>query len=163
MKLLRSSLGYTLILGVILSTPFVKPEFVSAAESSFDMKTFQSQMHTDFILPSVLSSHPGPMFYFSHSKELSLSDTQTNKIKKITHKIIPKTAKQLKNIEELKSKYLKLMQSPSPSFSNSKKLLYSIGKLEAVATSDHLEAHLDCYKVLTPEQKKILAHILAAH
>jgi Spy/CpxP family protein refolding chaperone len=103
------------------------------------------------------------MFYFSHSKELNLTDNQLKKIKKITHMIIPKTSKQLKKIEALKSEYLSLMQSPTPNFHKSKKLLKLIGKKEAIATADHLKAHLACYAVLTAKQKNIVAAILAKH
>ena len=163
MKLKRVSFGYFMALVIIFSSLAFESGIASADNSSFDMKAFQSQMHTDFILPSVLSTHPGPMFYFTHSKELALSDQQLRKIKKITHKIIPKTAKQLKKIEILKAKYLKLMQSPNPSFHASKKLLHSIGKLEAIATADHLEAHLACYNVLTSKQKKAVSLILEKH
>lgn len=163
MKVNRSLMEYFLAVIMMFSSMVLTSGIASADNSSFDMKTFQSQMHTDFILPSVLATHPGPMFYFSHSKELALSDKQLSKIKKITHKIIPRTAKQLKKIETLKAKYLKLMQSPTPNFHASKKLLNSIGKMEAIATADHLEAHLACYNVLTVKQKKAVADILAKH
>jgi len=163
MKLIRFSLGSLFSLTVLFFSITLSSSQAFAANPSFDMKTFQSQMHTDFILPSVLATHPGPMFYFSHSKELALTDYQLKKIKKITHKIIPQTAKQLKEIEALKSAYLKLMQSPTPNFHKSKKLLNLIGKKEAIATADHLEAHLACYNVLTLKQKKIVLTLLTAH
>ncbi len=163
MKLNRITFGSVLSAFLFISSTLISPTQSSAAASSFDMKTFQSQMRTDFILPSVLVSHPGPMFYFSHSKELNLTDNQLKKIKKITHMIIPKTSKQLKEIEALKSEYLSLMQSPTPNFHKSKKLLKLIGKKEAIATADHLKAHLACYAVLTAKQKNIVAAILAKH
>ncbi|MHB1756081.1 MAG: Spy/CpxP family protein refolding chaperone [Leptospirillum sp.] len=163
MKLRRTFIGYFLILSAIFFSTVLSPKAGFADNASFDMNKFQSQMHSDFILPSVLATHPGPMFYFKNSKELNLSDQQLNKIKKITHKIIPKTQKQLKQIEALKTKYLNLMKSSNPSFHTSRKLLQAIGKLEAIATADHLEAHLACYKVLTPQQKRTLSTLLAKH
>jgi Spy/CpxP family protein refolding chaperone len=161
MNSIRPFFSYFFFASALFFSLCSTPSRVFAAGSSFDMKAFQSQMHTDFILPSVLATHPGPMFYFSHSKELALTPQQLNKIKKITHKIIPKTAKQLKKIEELKAVYFKLMQSPAPDFHKSKKLLNLIGRNEAIATADHLEAHLACYHILTKQQKSVVASILA--
>jgi len=163
MKLYRIFLASCISLPMIMLSATFHPQTAYADGSSFDMNTFQSQMHSDFIMPSVLITHPGPMFYFKNSKELKLSEQQLNKIKKITHKIIPKTQKQLKQIERLKGKYLDLMKSSNPNYHASRKLLQSIGKLEAIATADHLEAHLACYKVLTPDQKKILSTLLPKH
>lgn len=112
------------------------------------------EMKADFILPQVLEEHPGPIFYLKNSKALGLTSHQMRKIRRIAHQIIPVTLRQTSRIDELKKKYLEIMDQEVPPMGKARRLLNKIGSLEARSTADHLKAHLDCYRVLTPDQKK---------
>ena len=111
------------------------------------------EMKSDFILPQVLEEHPGPIFYLKNSKALGLTSRQMRKIRRIAHRIIPITLRQTSRIDDLKKKYLEIMSQEFPPMGKARRLLNKIGSLEARSTADHLKAHLDCYRVLTPEQK----------
>ncbi len=118
------------------------------------MEKLFKEMKKDFLVPKVFHVYPGPMFYMKNAKELQLSQTQIKKIQKIAHHIIPITMRQTKNIDQLKESYLSYMSQETPSLKKGRKMLVRIAVLEARATSDHLKAHLDCYHLLTPAQKK---------
>ena len=124
------------------------------------MEKLFKEMKADFLLPQVFHSHPGPMFYMNHAKELQLSAAQINKIRKIGHHIIPITMKQTEKIDQLKDRYLSYMSKETPSPRRARKMLVKIAVLEARATADHLKAHLDCYRLLNAEQKKNVQALL---
>jgi hypothetical protein len=149
----------TLISGVLIVLLAGRiPAFSSDApnpSNGIDVHTkLVEEMKADFILPQVLEEHPGPIFYLKNSKALGLTSRQMRKIRRIAHQIIPVTLRQTSRIDELKKKYLEIMDQEVPPMGKARRLLNKIGSLEARSTADHLKAHLDCYRVLTPDQKK---------
>ncbi|MHB1286440.1 MAG: Spy/CpxP family protein refolding chaperone [Leptospirales bacterium] len=146
----------TLVFFLFMGVAFLPATSFAANASSPPpgMEKLFKEMKEDFLLPKVFHVHPGPMFYMKNAKELQLSPTQIKKIQKIAHHIIPVTMRQTEKIDQLKDRYLSYMSQETPSPQKGRKMLVRIAVLEAHATSDHLKAHLECYHLLTPAQKK---------
>lgn len=156
-RLVRAALIASGVLIVLLagSIPSFSSDIPNPPSNATDVQAkLMEEMKADFILPQVLETHPGPIFYLKNATALGLTSRQIRKIRRIAHRIIPITLRQTERIDKIKTQYLEIMSQEVPPMGKARRLLNKIGTLEARSTADHLKAHLDCYQVLTPEQKK---------
>lgn len=118
-------------------------------------------METDFLLPRGFRWLPGPMFYLTHEKDLGLTARQRGLLLAIAKEIMPETIREGGSIDRLKRQILVLSDGRKAIDSRRlRALLLTLGKREALANFDHIEAHKACLSLLTPLQRRRLFSLL---